>query len=178
MGRISGLLGRRGEAVRLLAEGRSILRGLAARDTGNAELQLQLAVAETQLAWTLASGDRVAATHGAQAAESLLTPLASRANAERRYGVELAWVHLLKASLHERASETGAARAAYGQSLQALGPRAAGDELRALEARARALAGMGSRGDARKLVAQLEQTGYREPAFVRFAAGLATEIRP
>jgi eukaryotic-like serine/threonine-protein kinase len=174
-GRTRIQLGQAADGLELLRAGRRILRALVGRDSTNADLRERLGVAELEIARAMAgSGDRRAAATSAAAAESLLGPLAANPNAEQRVRVDLAYVRLLSAELHAREGAAAAARAAWNSALEVLDTSMPGDELRALDARARALVGVGRANEARTLVAQLQQSGYREPAFTRFATELTT----
>jgi tetratricopeptide (TPR) repeat protein len=177
-GRVMAQLGRRDAGLALLHEATRSLRLLRAGDSTNADIRMQLSIAEADLARALAErGDVQAAIASATTAERLLAPLTVNPNAEHRYALELSRTHLLLAELHARNGSSDAARQAF-EALRLLGPGRAGDELRTLDARARALAGVGQAAEARSLVAQLEQSGYREQAFVRFAAGLTPGSTP
>ncbi len=166
--------------LELLRTGRRMLRTLLQRDTTNADFRLQLAIAEADLARALAQrGDRRGALAGAAASESFLAPMAVGPGAEPRVRVELARVRLLRAQLEERDGAAAAANASYRAALEALGAADKGEELRSLDTRARALAGIGRADEAKAIVARLQQSGYRESAFTRFAADLTTaDARP
>ena len=149
-----------------------MLRSLVARDSTNADLRLQLAVAETELASALVAGGAPArAQAGVAAAERLLVPMVENASAERRVRLALARTRLVTAELHDRERLRSAASMARQAALDALGDPA-NDEVEGVDVRARALAGLGRRAEAESLVARLRRYGYRAPGFPELAARL------
>ncbi len=163
--------GQRERGIVLLREGRAILRDLVANDSTNSDMKLQLAIAETELARALAGGGELAAAQaGLAIAERLLVPMTEQRGPKSQVGFQLASARLVTAEMSERAGDGRAARKAYAAALDALGPARAGEELRALDARAQALVGLDRLAEARPLLQRLERAGYRELRYVRFAS--------
>jgi eukaryotic-like serine/threonine-protein kinase len=157
--------GRASVAVTRLERSLRAYRALAARDPSNTDTRRQIASAEVALAEAYAAaGDVAAARVRVREAVAVLAPLAARPGAPRRLAVELARARLLDAELLDRAGSTAAATAATAardSALAALGPARPDDDLRAAEARARALVALGRHGEAAPLLARLDRAGFR-----------------
>ena len=170
-GRVRMASGERAAGLELARESRSILRRISARDSSNADMRTQLGVTEIEIARALAGGGDVAgARQSLDSAEAHLAPLAAAGGAEGRARMELARARVVLADLLEAQGAVEASRAARRRALEALGADGTKDELRAVEVRARALAGLGRTDESERLLRRLRDAGVRTSFITSFTA--------
>ena len=153
----------RGDATGALAGAREahyILDALARRDTSNVDIRSQLAIAEIEVGRALdALGQRPAARRALESAEASLAALLGSGSADQRSRAELGRARVILADMLVREGGRDRGDAARRGALDALGADAARDDLRAVEVRARALAGLGRTAEAASLFRRLRDAG-------------------
>ena len=153
----------RGDATGALAGAREahyILDALARRDTSNVDIRSQLAIAEIEVGRALdALGQRPAARRALESAEASLAALLGSGSADQRSRAELGRARVILADMLVREGGRDRGDAARRGALDALGADAARDDLRAVEVRARALAGLGRTAEAAPLFRRLRDAG-------------------